>query len=86
MKSSLSAPIVLITHLQPFLILWVLTVCFFVALVIAAIFSRGRRWYELCCIFLLVFFVAGILGVVVTSYVVDVKMIDFEVISYQNVQ
>ncbi len=84
MKSSLSEPIVLITHLQPFLILWVLTVCFFVSLALAAILSRGRRWYEVGCIFFLMFVISGILGIVVTSLIVDVKMIDIEVISYQN--
>lgn len=84
MKSSLSDPIVLITHMQPFLILWVLTVCFFVSLAVAAIFSRGRRWYELCCLFVLVFVVSGVLGMAVMGSVFDVKMFDVEVISYQN--
>ncbi len=86
MKSSFANPVVFVTHMQPFLIMWVLTVCFFVALAIAAVFSPGRRWYELGCIFLLAFVFSSVVGMVGTNLFVDVKMIDVEVISYRNLE
>ncbi|MBA2663463.1 MAG: hypothetical protein H0U74_14340 [Bradymonadaceae bacterium] len=85
MKNSLANPMVFITHVQPFLVVWVLTISFFVALAAAAVLSRGRRWYEICCIFLLLFVVAGSLGLVGTNSFLDVRVFEVEVISYRSV-
>jgi hypothetical protein len=83
MTPDLSHPVVFITTVQPFLVLWVSGVCFFVTLAAVAILSRGRHWYELACLFLLFFLLTTTVGLWGTSKVMDLKLFDLEIIQYR---
>ncbi len=74
-------PYTIITTVQPLLIAWVGAIAFFVTLAVIAIISRGRTWYELGCLFLLVFLALSAAGLLGASTVLDVVMIDLEIIS-----
>lgn len=78
----LSKPVVFITTLQPFLLLWVASVCFFVTLAVVAMLSKGKLWYELGCMFALLFLVTTVIGLYGTSWVMGLKIFDLEIIRY----
>lgn len=78
----LSQPVVFITTLQPFLLLWVASVCFFLTLAAVAIISKGKHWYELGCLFVLIFAVTTVVGLYGTSWFMGLKIYDVEIIRY----
>lgn len=67
--------------MQPFLVGWVMSIAFFLTLAVVAVVSKGRRWYELACLFLLAFLVFCAIAIVGAQVFFDVKMLEFEVIS-----
>lgn len=67
--------------MQPFLVAWVMSIAFFLTLAVVAVISKGRRWYELACLFLLAFLLFCAIGIVGTHLIFDIKMLDFEFIS-----
>jgi hypothetical protein len=74
-------PLTIITTIQPVLVLWIVAIAFFVTLAIIAILSKGRRWYELACLFFLCFMVICAAGLFGTHLVLDIQLLELEVIS-----
>jgi len=74
-------PVAIITEVAPRLALWVLGISFFVTLAIVALLSKGRRWYELACMFLVFFVVAAVLGVGICNWGLEIAVVQFEVVS-----
>lgn len=71
----------IITTLQPFLVAWVMSIAFFLTLAVVAVLSKGRRWYELACLFLLSFLLFSSLGIVGAHLLLDIRVLDFEFIA-----
>lgn len=67
--------------MQPFLVGWVMSIAFFATLAVVAVISKGRRWYELACLFLLIFLVLSLGGLAGAHWVFDVRMIELEFIT-----
>ncbi|MFU8806655.1 MAG: hypothetical protein ACNA8W_22795 [Bradymonadaceae bacterium] len=80
--NELSQPVVFITTIQPFLLLWVVSVCFFITLAAVAMLSRGRRWFELGAMFVVIFGLTTVVGLAGTSAFLDITIFDVEVIRY----
>jgi hypothetical protein len=74
-------PLTIITTLQPFLVAWVMSIAFFVTLAVVAVISKGRRWYELACLFLLAFLTLSACGILSAHWLLDIQMVDLEFIS-----
>lgn len=74
-------PVALVTTVQPYLLLWVLAITFFVCLTLIAVVSKGRTWKQLLGIFALCYVVLAITTVISTRFVVDIQVVDVEVIS-----
>lgn len=74
-------PVTVVTTIQPLLVLWVVAIAFFVTLAFVAVISRGRSWYELGCIFFLLFLATSAFGLFGTHLVLGVDLIALEVIS-----
>lgn len=77
-------PVAVITTLQPVLVVWLLAISFFVSLAVVAVFSKGRRWYELASLFFVVFLLVSALGVGVSGWMLDVTVFEIEVISLRS--
>ena len=73
-------PVAVVTTVQPYLLLWVIGITFFVTVTLVAIISKGRNWKELAVIFFTAFFVLTITSLISTRYAIDVHVVDFEVI------
>lgn len=77
-------PVVFVTTVQPVLVFWLAAITFFVALAVVAVFSAGRRWYELAALFLVAYLGLFSITTVVASSVTDIRFVDVEVISLRN--
>ena len=84
MESSSLSPVVFVTTVQPLLVGWVLVISFFLTLSFVAVISKGRRWYELGCIFVLVYLVMSVGSIATTATFLDLQIMDVEVISMVN--
>jgi hypothetical protein len=84
MQASELQPVVFVTTVQPYLVLWVAVISFFVALSVVAALSRGRKWHELLAIFLLAFVVSTTGGVLTTHWITSIDLVDLEVISLKS--
>lgn len=73
-------PIALITTVQPYLLVWVLGITFFVTLTMVAIISRGRSWRQLITIFCVSFILLSLASIISTRFTADVQVIDVEII------
>ncbi len=71
----------IITTFPPLLVAWVAAIAFFVTLALVAIISKGRRWYELGCIFVLVFLAISLTGLLSTQLLFGIHLFHFEMIS-----
>lgn len=74
-------PVAVITTLQPVLVAWLLAISFFVTLAVVAVVSKGRRWYELACMFFVVFLLLAGVGLAATNWLLEVTVFEVEVIS-----
>jgi hypothetical protein len=74
-------PVAIITTMQPLLVVWLLAISFFVTLAVVAMLSRGRKWFELACMFLVCFVVLSAVGVGVSYWLLEVTVFQVEVIS-----
>lgn len=74
-------PVAIITTMQPLLVVWLLAISFFVTLAVVAMLSRGRKWFELACMFLVCFVVLSAVGVGVSYWLLEVAVLQVEVIS-----
>lgn len=74
-------PVTVVTTLQPMLLAWLAAIAFFVTLAIVAILSRGRQWYELACLFLILFVGFASTNIFVANWVLDVRVVEFNAIS-----
>jgi len=74
-------PVAIITEVAPTLAFWLLGISFFVTLAVVAVVSKGRRWYELVCLFLVVFLAAVAAGVGISNWILDITVVQFEVVS-----
>lgn len=72
--------LVVITTIQPLLLLWLGAISFFISLAVTAMLSRGRRWFELVVIFALAFAVFVILGGVFFQWILGVQIFQLEAI------
>ncbi|GEM_PF-3087429 len=77
-------PVVFVTTVQPVLVFWLAAITFFVALAVVAVFSAGRRWYELVALFLVAYLGLFSITTVLASWVTDIRFVDVEVISLRN--
>jgi hypothetical protein len=73
--------VAIITTMQPLLVVWLLAISFFVTLAVVAMLSRGRKWFELACMFLVCFVVLSAVGVGVSYWLLEVTVFQVEVIS-----
>lgn len=73
-------PVAVVTTVQPYLLLWVVGITFFVTVTLVAVISRGRSWKELVVIFFSAFFILTITSLISTRYAIDVHVVDIEVI------
>ena len=80
----MSEPVVFVTTLQPVLVFWLAAITFFVALAVVAVFSAGRRWYELVALFFVAYLALFSITSVVATWVTQIKVVDVEVISLRN--
>ena len=80
----MSDPVVFVTTLQPVLVFWLAAITFFVALAVVAVFSAGRRWYELAALFLVAYLTLFSITSVVATWATQIKVVDVEVISLRN--
>ncbi len=80
-SSWLTTPVALITEFQPVLVLWILAISFFVALAGVAVVSKGRPWGQIAGLFVVAYIVVSLLGVATATYLFDVQVVKFEVIS-----
>ena len=78
------SPVAIITTLQPILVLWLMAISFFVTLAVVAIVSKGRKWYELTCIFLLSFLLSFGLGLTLSTWILDISVVQVEMISVNS--
>ena len=76
----LMRPAAVILEMSPLLVIWVLAISFFVTVAATAIVSRGRRWYELGCIFLLGFLLLSSVAMAAAHYLFDTTIVTVEVI------
>ena len=74
-------PLAIVTTMQPVLVVWLSAISFFVTLALVAILSKGRRWYELACMFFVGFVVLSATGLAVSNWVLEVTVFEVEVIS-----
>lgn len=74
-------PVAIITTMQPLLVVWLLAISFFVTLAVVAMLSRGRKWFELACMFLVCFVFLSAVGVGVSYWLLEVSVFQVEVIS-----
>lgn len=74
-------PVAIITTMQPLLVVWLLAISFFVTLAVVAMLSRGRKWFELACMFMVCFVVLSAVGVGVSYWLLEVTVFQVEVIS-----
>ena len=74
-------PVAVITTIQPYLMMWVLGITFFVALTLVAVVSRGRSWKQLVGIFLICFVLLSIVSLVSTRFTTIVQVFDIEIVS-----
>jgi hypothetical protein len=74
-------PLAVVTTLQPILVAWLAAISFFVTLAAVAILSKGRKWYELACLFFVVFVVLSSSGIAISNWVLEVTVLEVEVIS-----
>ncbi len=73
--------VAIITTMQPLLVVWLLAISFFVTLAVVAMLSRGRKWFELACMFLVCFVGLSAVGVGVSYWLLEVTVLQVEVIS-----
>ncbi len=73
-------PVAVVTTVQPYLLLWVVGITFFVTVTLVAVISRGRSWQQLVVIFFGAFTLLAVTSVISTRYVIDVHVVDIEVI------
>lgn len=74
-------PVTIVTTVQFFLIGWVMSIAFFVAMALVAIVSKGRRWYEIAAMFLFGFGLLSVVGVAGAQWIFGVRMIEVDFIS-----
>ena len=77
-------PMAIITTLRPVVVVWLLAISFFVTLAIVAVVSKGRKWYELACLFLVVFVFFAATGILTTNWLLDATIFQVEVISLRG--
>lgn len=74
-------PVAVVTTLQPILVAWLSAIAFFVTLAAVAILSKGRKWYELACMFFIGFLVLSLSGIAISNWMLEVTVLHVEVIS-----
>lgn len=77
-------PLTVITTLQPLLLGWLSAIAFFVTLAAVAVLSKGRKWYELVCLFFVIFVGLASTSFFVSNLVLDITVVEFEVISLED--
>lgn len=74
-------PVAVVTTLQPVLVAWLAAISFFVTLAAVAILSKGRKWYEIACMFFVGFVVLSLSGLAISNWILEVTVFQVEVIS-----
>lgn len=62
-------------------LLWVMTIAFFLSVAVVALLARNRRWPEIVCIFFLVYLAWLGVAHVFFKHVVDVPFMKMELVS-----
>ena len=52
--------------------LWALAITFFFSISVVAVVSKGRKWYELICLFLVVYLLSILMSAFVFEHVVGI--------------
>ncbi len=77
-------PVAIITTLQPVLVAWLTAISFFVTLAAVAMLSKGRKWYELACMFAVCFVLTASIGLGIGHWVLEVTLLEVEVVSVRG--
>lgn len=72
--------VVVITTLQPLLLLWLAAISFFISLALTAMVSPNRRWFELTVIFAILYLVNLLLGGLIIQGFFGIEMVQLEAI------
>lgn len=78
--------LVVVTSIQPFLLAWIASICFFICLALTAMISPGRRWFELVVIFGLSFSVTMLLAIGLVQGVFGVHIFRFEAAELMRIE
>lgn len=71
---------VVIASIQPFLVLWVAAITFFLAMAATAMLSVDRPWHELVVIFQLSYIIFFFIAFFSAQWLADVEIIQIETI------
>lgn len=76
-----SSPMVFILTVDQHIFFWVLGIAFFFVLSMVALFSKGRRWYELVAMFLVFYVVALLVASLIFTHIVNLPFAQLETVS-----
>lgn len=76
--SGVAASMALILAVDDVIFFWVLSITFFFTLSVVAVFSRGKRWYELGALFLLVYVASLVIAQLIFPHITDVTFVHME--------
>lgn len=74
-------PVALITTFQPYLVMWLLAISFFLTLTFVAVVSKGRSARELVVFFVFGYLVLIVLSILSTQWFADIQIVAFELVS-----
>ena len=77
-------PVVFIWTVQPYLLVWLIAISFFVALTVVALLAKGKTWGQLILMLLSGWAVISLGSLLMTQLVFDLQVLSLEMIQTER--